>query len=627
MITTGTYRGRVEPRRDMLAAYSALDHGTTAGLTVPQVDAAYARLLARLVVLLFLHGPVVPAAFLDALSAAEDADPVEVTAAFLETGGRPDSQRPASELQQELVHFSRIVDLGAAGLADEEPEVGRLLRRLRGSHRLPQDLKVLSELVIVTRSRMLARGRALPVPLLRAGAASGEDITEHASLWRAGDYSLLAASARRRTRKEAGYLFTALLCYLTPVEAALAVWAHAAQSVLRAPLEVLLVDAGQAGTVTEVRWSIPAGGSGWLGRDPVTWCRGQLPVVTATARPRPSWREVPGGVVMALSPGPGGQLNVTLSDEERSASHSLALRPVCNGAVPVERMAERAARLLSTYDGPDVASIECGHIHLDRDLDADQATGARLGARALAVLAGQQRRAPVLTPMMDDDHVLVRLRPRDYRTFLERWFAGSGMQLVPESSPIVRAVVTVLWQRLHRLGLMGRLRQRGGNLFLRLGNGGEFCELFEDYQRDGQPGPAATGCVFFESALLVYRSAPQRFDGYFRDRFGLGAGAHERAAEILSGLGGHDDRQDRLARFYARFSAVTDPRRPDPDVVAVVDDVLVGLGDGVAHLNVLEDYYEVQQGKVRALLRLLELPIRLITVHFNVQTGRVVLDG
>ena len=626
VITTSTYRDRVEPRRDMLAAYSALDHETTAELTALQIDAAYARLLTRLAVLMFLHGPAVPAAFLEALAAAADDDPVDVTAAFMETGAPPDDQRSASELQQELVHFSRIVDLGEIGLADKDPETGRALQRLRGSHRLPRELKVLSELVIVTRSRLLTGGRKLPAPVMRGRAAPGEDIADAVALWSADDYGLLAASARRRTRLEAGYLFTALLSYLTPVEAALAVWAHATQSARRAPLDVMLVAAGQD-QISEVRWSLPSGGGQWPGPDPVAWCRSQLPVVTVPETPGPDPREVPGGATMRMSPGPDGRVNVTLSDAQHTASHDLALRPVGHGPAPAAAMAERAERLLAGYDGPDVASIECGHIHLDRDLDADQDTGALLGARALTVLARRQRRAPTLAPMMDDDHVLVRLRPCDYRAFLHRRLGNGGMHLVPESSPIVRAAVTAMWQRLHRLDLAGRLRQRGSNLFLRLGDGGEFCELFEDYHRGARPGLAATGCVFFESALLVYRSAPERFDRYFRDRFGLGTGVHEQAARILDAGGGHDESRDRLARFYDQFSAVTNPRRPDPEFLAVVDDVLAGIHGGVAHLNVLEDYYEVQQGKVRALLRLLELPIRLLTLHFNVQTGRVVLDG
>lgn len=46
-----------------------------------------------------------------------------------------------------------------------------------------------------------------------------------------------------------------------------------------------------------------------------------------------------------------------------------------------------------------------------------------------------------------------------------------------------------------------------------------------------------------------------------------------------------------------------------------------------AHLNILEDYYEVQQHKVRGFVDVLGLPLRLVTVHFNTTSGRVVCDG
>ncbi|MCW6005400.1 hypothetical protein K1W54_12525 [Micromonospora sp. CPCC 205371] len=62
------------------------------------------------------------------------------------------------------MHFSRIVDVGAVGFDD--PRAERALRRLHHSHRLPEPLKVLSELIIVMRSRLLQRAARLPVPSL-----------------------------------------------------------------------------------------------------------------------------------------------------------------------------------------------------------------------------------------------------------------------------------------------------------------------------------------------------------------------------------------------------------------------------------------------------------------------------
>jgi hypothetical protein len=147
---------------------------TTANLTPQTLAAAFDRLLRRLAVLAALHGPNVPKQFLTALAtAAPDVDVVELAAAYLEHGSG-EHVGEASEIQQELVHFSRIVDIGQLNLDAGTTE--HALRRLRGSDRLPDSLKVLSELVIVTRARLAQRGRLMPSPWLRPLAASETDV-------------------------------------------------------------------------------------------------------------------------------------------------------------------------------------------------------------------------------------------------------------------------------------------------------------------------------------------------------------------------------------------------------------------------------------------------------------------
>ncbi len=173
MILTSTYRDQTTLSRDLLGAYSALDHVTTATLTPQALTGAFERLLQRLVVLAALHGDGVPADFLRALATtSEDVDVVDLTAAFLEHGTSTMSET-SSEIQQEIVHFSRIVDIGQLGLGDALVE--HALRRLRGSQRLPDSLKVLSELIVVVRSRLAQRGRALAAPWLRPEAAEESD--------------------------------------------------------------------------------------------------------------------------------------------------------------------------------------------------------------------------------------------------------------------------------------------------------------------------------------------------------------------------------------------------------------------------------------------------------------------
>lgn len=285
----------------------------------------------------------------------------------------------------------------------------------------------------------------------------------------------------------------------------------------------------------------------------------------------------------------------------------------------LEKMSSVAWDLLRQTDVASIDSIECGHVHLDRDLDIDQRAGVAIGKTVLDGARKVMGRAPTLTPMLDDDHVLIKLHPKTYRDFLEEEFPGEPMHLLLESSPILRAIVCSMWSRLNELGLGNRLALRGGNLFMRL-HDGNYCELFEDWDTD-----AVTGCVFFETALLVYRSDPAKFDTYFEERFNLSQPLHEHACSIWDGGEDHDTKLDRLTNYYDQFSSVMDPRSPDRDMEYLVNDILERTS-GMTHLNVLEDYYESQQYKVRALLQLLRVPFRLVTIHFNAQTSRVVID-
>lgn len=635
MILTRTYRDRTVPHRDLLAAFSPLDHATTAGLDPDAVEGAYERLLRRLAVLITLHGPDAPAGYLNAIAEATTAstatsagegapersgpDVVDLTAAFLDHG-RAHGLGEVSELQQELVHFSRIVDIGRLALDGGAAE--HALRRLRGSDRLPDSLKVLSELLIVARSRLLQRGALLPIPHLRAGQATEADVAEDLTTsapTSSPDYWMVVRSERRRVRRQLRYELSALLNYLTPAEAALALWAHCHEQRLGVCVELALVQADAVGGVTGVNWRYQVPGPS--ADDAIARVIATLPTVlelgvgmSATACEHK---------VMATAP-TSAQVVALASDTTAAELHAPEAERPTPGV-----LAARAVDLIGGYSGPDLISMEAGHIHLDRDLDQDQDTGAAIGAAVLPALADRQQQPPTLTPMMDDDHVLIRLTPETYLRFLRRTFPAAPMHLICESSPIIRSIVVALFQRIRNSRLVNRLQTRGANLFLPL-NDGNHVELFEDV--DGDP---ITGCVLFELALLIYRSAPARFDTYFTDRYRLTVGVHDHAAGILSRPTGDTDSPDAEARhdatvtelrdYYRLFSDVTDPHRPDPHITSLVADVLTGADPVYAHLNVLEDYYEVQQRRVRALIALLDLPLRLVTIHFNATTGRVVL--
>jgi hypothetical protein len=616
VILSTTYRDHTTAGRDLLAAFSPLDHATTAGLTAAEVDAALDRLLRRLAVLAALHGGQVPAVMLTALADPGDADVVDLAAAYLEHGDGRLAGCP-SEIQQELVHFSRIVDIGRLGLDAGAAE--HAVRRLRGSAGLPDSLKVLSELMIVTRARLAQRGRLLPSPWLRPVPAAEADVRADLTIAApadGADYWMAIRCGRRRIRRQFRYELSALLDYLTPAEAALALWAYCHEQQLPCLVQVTVVQADASDGITIVSWDCQPGRDPGTG-DAVALVAAQLPAVTRLEPGRTAHLALGEASYTVLASRGGPAIVEDAASGTRAATLAA---PARSQAVTVAGLARRARDLLDAYAGPDLASIEAAHIHLDRDLDVDQRAGAAIGAAALRLLGDRQQRPPELTPMMDDDHVLVHLTPAAYRQFLDRELGHQPMHLICESSPVIRSIAVALFARLTQSKTAARFQVRGGNLFLPLPDGSH-CELFEALDGDAP----VTGCAFFEAALLTYRCDPARFDDYFLRRYRLPGGVHDHAALLLSGSQPHDAKVAALRAYYHRFADVTDPRRPDQDVCSLVADVLGRAAPVAAHLNVLEDYYEVQQHKVRELLRLLGLPLRLVTIHFNAVTGRVVL--
>ena len=59
----------------------------------------------------------------------------------------------------------------------------------------------------------------------------------------------------------------------------------------------------------------------------------------------------------------------------------------------------------------------------------------------------------------------------------------------------------------------------------------------------------------------------------------------------------------------------------------LVTDVLGKAGSGAIHIDVLDDYYADQQQRVRALILLLRLPFRLLSLHYSTARAEVFLRG
>ena len=412
MILTSTYRDQTTLSRDLLAAFSPLDHPTTATLTAQELKDAFERLIRRLAVLVCLHGAGAAGAFLAALAdPGADADVVDVAAAFLEHGAGEAAAGP-SEIQQELVHFSRIVDIGHLGLSTGVDE--HALRRLRGSTRLPDSLKVLSELLVVTRARLAQRGLLLPAPWLRPPRLPRPTRRQ------------ISRQQPRRAAPTTGWpcAVAAAGSAASSATSCRPCWPTSPRPRPHSPC------GHTPGSSSCPTCAARRGPGRRLPRDhrrAVELSARYLPGRRRRHRPR----RAPLPAISQLLPGDrpidmgeasyrvhaGSDRSATVTETQTGRPHSAhrGLKRPRTLACGPRRARLRAARVLCRPRPGQHGSR--AHPPGPR-LDIDQDTGTVIGAALLPVLAARQGRPPLLTPMMDDDHVLVRLAPATYRAFL-----------------------------------------------------------------------------------------------------------------------------------------------------------------------------------------------------------------
>ncbi|MFI9247487.1 hypothetical protein ACIGXF_34060 [Streptomyces sp. NPDC053086] len=587
-------------------------------------------LLFRLTALTAAHGPDIPATLLDTLASSSGAPladgAVQTVLSFLETGRRPGeaahtgdvlralrrrangSQSPARRPDDDLCCATRDRDLppGAAGTPS-------------GPDPLPPSLKALAASLSTIRSR-LPREPPLPGPVI-AGPRIDRQVDRATVLISPPDrgYALLVAGERLRSARRIAALLHDLRPCLAPSDAAWVLWAHVHQEQPGEALDFLLVT--HDGAPQTVRWAYRP----WphQGRDPIRLCRDRLPSVD----PVPAHGQIlvaGAGDPVTVRALARGIVEVVAERATAAPARALVYSPASAQPPGLSRSARRAAdlvaaRLVGAFRGWAVASVASGHVRLDRALGPEQETATAIGGAVLRRLLDGAPSVPLAAAQMDDDGPLVRLSPRDYRAYLRLRLPPSPLALVPGSSPLVRSIAAVLYDRLLTLDVGHRVQRHGAGLFIDLGDG-----CFRELVADARPA-RSTGGLLLEAALLTYRTDPARFDAYFQDRFGLPGDPHRAIADILDAGWDHQETARRLADLERTFAPVTGWESADPGVLALVRDVLAEAGPGVIHINVLDDFYAAQQERVRALALLLRLPFRLLSLHYSIARGDVFL--
>lgn len=613
--------------RQLLAAFSAFG-GPSAVAVPPEADGAstaettrYAlgELLFRISALAALHGPTAPRELLKSLALVESpagAGAVDIVLSFLEAGRAPDGTGRNGGL------LSDLLGSGTGGLpaTGDGPDgfPGELVDP-RAAPSLPPPLRALCELFTLVRSRLPRRPPASSRPLVAASSLIEQQVDDTTVLISPPDlgFALVIVCERLDLRRTVAAGLRGLLDRLTPSEAAWVLWAYVHQERQSEAVDFLLVT--HDGALERLNWSYR--GSSDPG-DSIRLCLERLPSVERIAEGTEILLAGDGNpVIVRATAASVGEITV-----ERMIGHPVR-GLVCSGHSTQSpkpwQLPARAAAILDGYrranPGTVFQSLACGLVHLNRVLGPEQEAGAAIGAELTRRLVADQLPVPLVAAEMYDDHALVRLAPRVYRAYLKLRLAGPAVAVIPRSSPVLRAIAAVLYHRLLTRGLGERVQRQGDSLYVDLGDG-LYRELATDFRT-----PRGAGGLLLDTALLVYRTAPDRFDAGFLERFGPPGDVHRAITDLLDQGYGHLETARRMAELHRAFAPVTDLESTDGDVLSLVEGVLSEVHSGVVHVNVLNDYYVAHQDRVRALVSMLGLPLRLVSLHFSTANGQVSL--
>jgi hypothetical protein len=644
MIDQETYLDpNVSRNIQILAAFSPVDKSVFAALGTSERTQAFHDILFRLSTLCLLHGKTAPEEFAKLCFFAEPRFLVQSLSQFLMWGSAPLHAHFAHspphlsnrELQQEIVHFSRIVDLdwlhGAA-----------IRKRIRRSLRIKEKTKFTAELLLVARSRGVNAGLISP-PNFAAPQSIREGKTNngYAICGYVGNapfyFTFLAKS--NQTNKRYAHLARMLLEFLTPREAAYVI-AYQTAIVDEARDGFLMISKGGSeawdvicfgkAQTTQIRPRTapdPADGARAASTytDPdYLWLVGALPVERQVAA---------GEYLSVLAAESSSSLLISLGAETIDIDgfdreHAVT-RQTSQGAFRLSApdLNEVCDALLAWADksNPVIGSLECGHVHLDRLIDEDQHVGIRIGVELASEMELRFGRRVPLIPLVDDDHVSCVSKPSDLTNAFGRLLDESALRelrIIPESSPVIKAINDCIFEEV----ILGRpfadTFEVGGNLYLRLDQD-TVVEIFEDY-RGSAGGERTTGCVFFEVALLVYRTNPDLFDRILSDSQNKCGNIHQKILAILSSEASLEDKLQEARRSYNDYSLSVDWDVAKVDLSAALRQILL---TPVLHINVLEAYYQSQQTRVRKMLKALSIPITLVSVFFDRYTDRIYVEA
>lgn len=287
-----------------------------------------------------------------------------------------------------------------------------------------------------------------------------------------------------------------------------------------------------------------------------------------------------------------------------------------------EVIRDYVAKAIGEHPGPVEISMEVGHVHADRDIGPIQERGLDFGSSVIreieamnAARDAADRVSVEIVPMIDDDHVVNRLSYSGY----QRVLADRGVpavEIVLESSPVILHIACDLLQAAAaRDGVGYTLVNRGDNLYLE-------SNMLRIELVESAGDELHIGCIVYDTALTIYRTARAEMLELFRSRTGYQGDVHRDMLTHYDSVSSPDERErfrQQLDRLWKRplNEILTDDATPYLDAYRDLQAKRAANGVCTIVLNVLEDYYEPLELKVKQFARLLGIDIRLDCLLFS----------
>lgn len=260
--------------------------------------------------------------------------------------------------------------------------------------------------------------------------------------------------------------------------------------------------------------------------------------------------------------------------------------------------------------------IESAHLHADRQPGKEQWDCILVTNKLHELLAknGFIGRVDKLV-MVDDYHVINRL---NYKTFGQalREKGLNFSNIVLESSPLIRMLAIDILRYLavnHRDTTHYQITERGDNLYLEIPNKGLSIELVANTESNPM-----IGCVLFDVAFTLYKSNIEFYNHKYGPLFGLrkNEDLHSMLIDFFNSNKNTEDRIKKVSEYYVDIPSWEQLQKVKEAPEFIYKSSIV---------NVLEDFYKPQQNKVNNFLKVLGQE-QIYSLYYNLESNEISLE-